>query len=94
MSTKYSSQWKIETMKQTGKFFVTEQNKTVVFKFDGEHLLISLNKRTFYTVKNMLDTLSNLAEEKDFFEVAISNPDSHSRSVVYMTNMRFSPALW
>ncbi len=93
---KGSPEWKVDRIKDARSITVKERNKTLTFRYRGDNLFVRIGDHNKdYLVKNMTEVLYAIADEKDYLEVYLSNPDSFSRSTIYVIDMKITtPGLW
>lgn len=93
MLRKYTSEWKLNEIKKKGKISLKTRGRMVKIRFIGNTLFLVVGDKE-YTVKNPDTTLKAVANEKDYIEVEIANPDGIVASPVILCDAQIANRIW
>lgn len=91
--TKYTRAWKAEQLRKTKEISVKTRNRSFKFRLKGSNMYLAVGDKE-YTVLNPEATLRAVADEKDFIEVQIANPDESVNSKLLLQDLEISPRIW
>ena len=90
---KYTSEWKADQLRKRGHVSVKTRNRSLQFTITNEKMFVIINGKE-YEILNCGTTLYAVADEKDFIEVEIINPDEIIGRKLILFDLEITPRLW